>query len=82
MKHIKLDRKDEKIKKFIRSLSKNSTPLILELEGEAVLKVVSVKEEPIDRNKLRAAIRRRREESRRINREWEAVDREMWDKIS
>jgi hypothetical protein len=82
MKHIKLDRKDEKIKKFIRFLSKNSTPLILELEGEPVLKVQSVKDESIDRNKLRAAIRRRRDESRRINKEWEEVDREMWDKIS
>jgi hypothetical protein len=82
MKHIKLDRKDEKIKKFIRFLSKNSTPLILELEGEPVLKVQSVKDKPIDRNELRTAIRRRRDESRRINKEWEEVDREMWDKIS
>jgi hypothetical protein len=46
MKHIKLDRKDEKIKRFIRFLSKNSTPLILELEGEPVLKVQSVKDNP------------------------------------
>jgi hypothetical protein len=52
------------------------------LEGEPVLKVQSVKDESIDRNKLRAAIRRRRDESRRINKEWEEVDREMWDKIS
>ena len=82
MKHIKLDRKDDKIKKFIRSLCKNSAGSILELEGEAVVKVLPMRDESIDRKKLRTAIRRRREESRHLNREWEEVDREMWDKTS
>ena len=81
MKHIKLDSKDDKIKKFVRSLSKNSNGSILELEGEPVLKVLPVGEEPIDRKKLQAAIRRRRDRSRELNKDWEAVDREMWNKI-
>lgn len=81
MKHIKLDSKDDKIKKFVRSLSKNSNGSILELEGEPVLKVLPVDEEPIDRKKLQAAIRRRRDRSRELNKDWEAVDREMWNKI-
>jgi len=81
MKHIKLDSKDDKIKKFVRSLSKNSNASILELEGEPVLKVLPVGEEPIDRKKLQAAIRRRRDRSRELNKDWEAVDREMWNKI-
>jgi hypothetical protein len=81
MKHIKLDRKDDNIKKFVRSLSKNSTGSILELDGEIVLTVLPVNEEPIAPKKLKAAIRRRRDQSRELNKDWEAVDREMWNKI-
>ena len=81
MKRIKLDRKDDKIKKFVRSLSKNSSGSILELEGKLVLKVLPVSHEPIDRKKLKAAIRRRRDQSRELNKDWEAVDQEMWKKI-
>src|SRR5438094_1692325 len=76
MKRIKLDRKDDKIKKFVRSLSKNSSGSILELEGELVLKVLPVSHEPIDRKKLKTAIRRRRDQSRELNKDWEAVDQE------
>ena len=81
MKHIKLDRKDDNIKKFVRSLSKNSTGSILELDGEIVLKVLPVNEKPIDPKKMKAAIRRRRDQSRELNKDWEAVDREMWNKL-
>ncbi len=81
MKHIRIDRKDDKIKKFVGSLSKNSNGSILELEGELVLKVLPVTERPMDRKKLSSAIRRRRDQSRQLNKDWEAVDREMWNRI-
>src|SRR5689334_17371833 len=35
----------------------------------------------LDPEKLKAAILKRRDESRELNKEWDAVDREMWDKL-
>jgi len=81
MKHISLDREDERVKRFVRSLSVDSDGFILELEGEPVLKVLPVADEPVDKAKVTAAILKRRNESRRLNNEWEAVDREMWDRL-
>lgn len=81
MKRVSLDRESEPVKQFIRSLARASDGSILELDGEPVVKVLPIRKKPIDRAKLKAAILRRREESRRLNQEWEAVDREVWDKI-
>jgi hypothetical protein len=105
MKHINLDREDKRIKDFVRALSENTDGSILELAGKPVLTVVPVEKKPLDRDKLRAtirkhlgrkrasrhpardpeklkaAIKRRRDQSRELNKEWEAVDQEMWDKI-
>ena len=81
MKRISLDREDERVKKFVRSLPVDSGGSILELEGQPLVKVVPVADEPVDKAKLKAAILKRRDESRRLNKEWDAVDREMWDRL-
>ncbi len=81
MKQINLDHENDEIKRFIRSLSDHADGTILKLGGEAVVKVVPVTRKELDRSKLKAAILRRRDESRKLNREWEAVDREMWERI-
>lgn len=81
MKRIKLDRKAEAIKEFIRSLSGAAAGSILELDGKAVLRVVPIGAEPVNRTELKAAIKKRREESRQLNQEWAAADRAMWNKL-
>jgi hypothetical protein len=81
MKRVKLDRKTEEIKAFIRSLSGTTAGSILELDGKPVLKVMPVCEEAVDAAALKAALRKRRDESRRLNQDWADVDREQWHKL-
>jgi hypothetical protein len=81
MKHVSLDREDDQVKKFIRSLVRDSESSILELDGKPVVRVLPISKQSVDRKKLKAAILRRREESRRLNKDWEAVDREVWDRL-
>ncbi|MCI0684223.1 MAG: hypothetical protein L0Y71_19105 [Gemmataceae bacterium] len=81
MKRVDLDKHDKKIRDFIRSLGTNADGAILELEGKPVLKALPVKKSPVNNSRLRAAIRKRRDESRRLMSEWEAVDREMWYRV-
>jgi hypothetical protein len=80
MKRINLDREDEQIQKFVQSLSVDENGAILELRGEPVVKVLPVAK-TVDRARLKAAILKRRNESRQLNKDWEAVDREMWDRV-
>ena len=81
MRHIKLDRQTPQVKQFVLSLPVDSEGSILELKGEPVLRVLPViKREPaVDKAKLKVAILRRRNASRRLNDEWGAADREVWD---
>jgi hypothetical protein len=81
MKRIPLDRKDKKIREFVQTLSAGTASSILELGGKPVLKVVPLAKGGVDRAKLRAAIAKRRDESRKLNRDWQHVDQEMWDRI-
>ena len=81
MKRINIDREDNQIKDFIRSLSINLNGAVLELEGEPLVKVLPIAKKPLDRAKLKAAILKRRDESRKLNEEWQAVDCEMWEKL-
>jgi hypothetical protein len=81
MKRISLDREDEQIKNFIRSLSIDSNGTVLELDGEPFVKVVPIAKKPVDRARLKAAILKRRDPSRKLNEEWQAVDLEMWEKV-
>jgi hypothetical protein len=81
MKRIKLDRKGDEIKAFIRSLSGTTAGAILELDGKPVLKVLPIGAEPVNQAELKAALERRRDESRKLNQEWEAADRELWKRL-
>ncbi len=80
VRHIKLDRQTAQVKQFVLSLSIDPEGSILELKGEPVLRVLPVVEQvqAVDKAKLKAAILRRRDESRSLNDEWQAVDREAW----
>lgn len=82
MKHISLDRENDGVKRFVRSLPVDADGSILELEGKPVLRVLPVAEAPVDKRKLKAAILRRRGSSRKLNREWQHVDRDVWSKAT
>lgn len=81
MKRIRLDHKDKKIREFVRTLSTDSAGSILELGGKPVLKVVPLLTPKVNRAKLKAAIVKRRDESRALNRDWQHVDQEMWSRL-
>lgn len=80
MRHIKLDKENAQIKHFVLSLPVDPDGSILELKGEPVLRVMPVieQEQTVDKAKLKVAILRRRDESRRLNDDFEAADREVW----
>ena len=82
IRHIKLDRENAQIKRFVLSLRVDPGGSILELKGEPVLRVMPVIEHPqaVDKAKLKAAILHRRDESRRLNEEWGDADREAWER--
>src|SRR5262249_9109904 len=82
MKQVDLSRASEQVQQFIRSLPIERDGCILVVDGKPLLKVVPLQEVVVDRVKLKAAIRRRRDESRKLNEEWEAVDQEVWEKIA
>jgi len=80
MKHICLDREDDRIKKFVRSLPTDADGVLLELDGAAICRVTAVEDDvTVDLTRFKAAIIKRRDESRSSNVEWESVDREVWD---
>lgn len=81
MRHIKLDQETPQVKHFVLSLAVEPDGSILELKGEPILCILPVIEEgqAVDEAQLKTAILRRRNESRRLNEEWEAADREVWD---
>ena len=79
MKHISLDHEDERIKVFVRSLEMDADGSMLELDGRAVARILPPVVARPDTHLIEAAILNRRDESRRENAEWEALDREVWD---
>lgn len=83
MRHIKLDKQDDQVKQFILSLPIDPDGSILELRGEPVLRVLPVidKQLAVDKAKLKDAILRRRDASRRLNADWQAADQEVWEHI-
>jgi len=81
MKRIVLDRKDARIRKFVRALAAEPNGSVVELRGKALFRIVPAASPAVDRAKLKAAILRRRAKSRRLNAGWEAVDREMWERM-
>jgi len=80
-KHISLDTQDQRVKEFVLSLELDPEGSVLELNDEPVARVLPVAfdGESVDREKLKAAILARRNESRALNEEWHDTDREVWD---
>jgi hypothetical protein len=83
VRRIKLDRKDKVIQQFVLSLPLEAEGSILELKGEPVVRVFPIDEheQPVDNAKLKAAILKRRSESRSLNMDWEPADREVWNAL-
>ncbi len=81
MKRVNVDKQNEGIREFIHSLPVEKEGCILIVNGKPLLQVVPVTNISVDKRKLKKAILARREESRRLNRDWEAVDAEGWDRI-
>jgi len=81
VKHINLDAQDEHVKQFVLSLDLDADGSVLEADGKPVVRVLPIagNGESYDREKLKAAILNRRDESRTLNQEWEHADREVWD---
>ena len=71
MKHISLDHEGEQIKDFVRALGKEGEGSVLELGGEAVVRVFPAQSDSVDDALLRKAIMNRRDRSRELNVVWE-----------
>jgi hypothetical protein len=84
VKHIDLDSSGEQVKQFVLSLELDAEGSLLEVQGKPVARVFPVHGEATayDRDKLKAAILARRDESRRLNDEWKHADEDVWDNIS
>jgi hypothetical protein len=76
MKHISLETHDDAVKQFVLALPPESAGVVLELNGQPIVRMTPVPKS-YDAEKLKAAILARREESRAINREWHDVDSEV-----
>ncbi len=79
-KHINLDSQDEHVKQFVLSLELNPEGSVLEANGKPVAHVLPIINgaATYDTDRLVAAIRNRRDESRGSNQDWEHADREVW----
>jgi hypothetical protein len=78
MKHIRLDRETRRVQHFIRSLPVEAGGAVLELRGKPLLRVLPVSDRPVDMRRLKEAILQRRNASRDLLADWQAVDREAW----
>lgn len=79
MKHIDLDAQDERVKQFVLGLQLDSDGSLLEADGKPVARVLPADGAKYDHERLKQAILNRRDESRKLNEDWEHVDREVWD---
>ena len=77
VKHIDLDAEAEQVKEFVLSLQLGPAGSLLEVDGKPVARVLPVNHAS-DQDKVKAAILARRDESRRLNADWEHVDDEAW----
>lgn len=81
VKHIDLDTQDKHVKQFVLSLDLQPEGSLLEVDGRAIARVLPVEAvQAADREKLKAAILARRDESHTLNKEWEHADREVFDR--
>jgi hypothetical protein len=74
VKHVSLDREDQRIRDFARSFPVDPEGTLVELEGQAIFRVLPATSTEFDPVKLKAAILNRRDASRESNQEWEAAD--------
>ena len=82
VRHIDLDQQDEHVKQFVLALHLDADGSVLEVGGKPVARVLPVAGEvAVEREKIKAAILARRDESRKLNAEWEDADRQVWDQI-
>jgi hypothetical protein len=80
-KHINLDQEDDQIKTFIRSLPIDPDGSVLELGGEAIVRVLPPNGPAYDPALLEQAILRRRDASRAETAEWAEADHEVWNEL-
>src|SRR5258708_35705808 len=82
MKQVNVDGQSKEIQDFIQNLPvTHREGCLLIVHGKPLMKVVANTDIPIDRRKRVEAIRAGREESRRLNQEWEAADEELEQKL-
>lgn len=82
MKHIDLDTEDKQVQQFVLSLELDPEGSVLELHGKPVARVLPVVDGvSYDREKIKAAILARRDESRRLNADWQQADRDTWESL-
>ncbi len=79
-KHIDVDREKDDVKQFVRSLAATPSEVILDFDGQPQVSVTPVSLTSVDDDKVKADILKRRDQSRRLNKDWENVDREVWDR--
>lgn len=77
MKHIDLDKQDDRVKQFVLSAHLDPDGFVLEVRGEPVARLLPI---AVDREKLKEAILARRDESRALNEDWEHADQDVWEK--
>lgn len=78
MRHINLDQEDDRIKRFVQSLPVEPDGLLLELDGEAVVRVLPAEDVRVDEQRLKEALLRRRDASRAENEAWVDADQAVW----
>jgi hypothetical protein len=83
VKHIDLDKEDQRFQQFVLSLELDADGFVLELHGKLVARVLPIVAggASYDRDKLKAAILARRDESRRLNDDWSDADKDTWDSL-
>jgi hypothetical protein len=77
--HVSLDREDQRIRDFVRSFPVDPEGTLVELDGQAIYRVLQAVTAEFDPVKLKAAILNRRDASQESNKEWNSADRETWD---
>jgi hypothetical protein len=78
VKHVSLDREDQRIRDFARSFPVDPDGTLVELDGQAIFRVLPATTAEFDPIKLKAAILNRRDASRESNQEWSSADRQTW----
>ena len=83
MKQVNVDCQSKEIQDFIGNLPVTQREgCLLIIHGKPLMKVVANTDIPVDDGKLVKAIRARRDESRKLLKDWDDANRERWAKIA